>query len=494
MKLLPTLLLSREIFSSRFTLEKNLGVIKDTYVASKLVTSGPYSLSYNLRFMNQLIDSREIVPEVSHRVTGCNGTELVETVSKINVDLQKSFKEIFMDLGTEYQKSRENRGVPAVVLAGAVPVVAHAATKVVDWIFDRSKAKKENQFRKELEKEQKLLKQRIIESTVELCAIREDARHQRLIKIGQELLKNLKTDIRAQLGKLISGILPNEHKVRACLAVNKKLSSFDCVRLVKFTDVEFEIEEIAYLMENEGLVRLTVRIPLVLEVLKGNKIFSVGVPRTVNGQNWLMRPLVPDFLSLENVAYKFHGPQNFHIRIQDLERNAIFDPDCVARESTGRDGSCDVVGTRIYSDFIIEEIQGMNFLVNFVPCSQIGCDSKTLATNFEPGIHEISLQRTILQCDSVRLDLCHEPVVETEKVSHSNYSAYLNIKQPRANSLEQPIWDVDNSLENIHVGPGLSLRVCLIIIMSTTLLTIIIGGIFFYKRFKRFTRPKITAF
>ena len=494
MKLLSSVILAREIHSSRFILEQNLGVVRDTYVSNKLVVGGPYSLSYNLRFMNQLIDSHEIVPEVSHRVHGCNGTELVETVKKINLDLETSFEQIFKELGNEYEKSRIDRGVPAVLLAGAVPVVTHAATKLVDWLFDRSKSKKESEFRKELEREQKLLKQRIIESTVELCAIQKEARESRLIQIGQELLKNLKTDIRAQLGQLLSGILPNEHKVQACVAVNSKISTFDCVRLVKSHGVEFEIEEIAYLMENEGLVRLRVKIPLVLEVLKGNRYHAVGTPRTVNGQNWLMKPVVPDFLSLEGVAYKFHGEQSFHIFLQDLERNALFDSDCVEQVTTERDGSCDVIGTRIYSDFIIQEIEGKNFLINFTKCSQIGCDSKSLTKHFESGIHEISLQRSILNCNSVRLDLCHEPLIEIEKVSFSNYSAFLNIIQPRVNTLEQPIWDTDNTLESIQVGPGLSLRICLIFIMCTSIVSVCIGGFVFYRRFKRFTRPKITAF
>ena len=479
-----------------FSLEVNqeLGYARDLIPKSVFVIGSTSRVNYSIRYSNSLI-GEEIVENISHTLIACPVEDINSEIERLNDRLSEKFQSIFKNLHEEVSKNRHNRGVGAVIagklaMEVAAPLVGKATGKIIDWFFG-NKNEKEINVRQEIERSQALTKKWLRESTVELCSMTENMRRDKLTSIAFELLKKLEFELLESLVDIASGQLAQRHGVHACQQLNSELNSAECMLIIRENPISYQIENIELVGDNEGLLSLQLEIPLVVDTIRGFELYKIGVPKIINGQNWLLKPVIPDMKTVSGNFVSFHSQTKvqYTVPLSLVEFDPKFDADCF-ESSTSVDNECDVLPERVFSDVVMQRTREVQLIATFVDCHQSQCSKNRHSITLTPGLQSVVLSGTTLTCGSMHVNQCSEPSVVVSDVIYNNYTRPLNLIHPIPRILPLPLTDSDHILEQVTIYPGFSLRWVLLISSVTALLSVALTLYIVFSKLHKFKQNR----
>ena len=476
-----------------FSIEMNreLGYARDLTPKSVFVVGSHSIVSYSIRYENSLI-GEEIVENISQTLIACPVDDINDEIALLNDRLTEKFTEIFSNLHEEVIKSRRNRGIGAVVagkiaLEVAKPLIGKTAGRLIDWFFGNEP--EEVNVRQEIERSQALTKKWLRESTVELCSMTANMRRDKLSGIAFELLKNLESELLESLVDIASGQLAKRHGIHACQQLNNELNSAECMIVIRENPINYQIKDIELVGDNEGVLSLELEIPNVVDQYRGYELYQIGVPRQINGENWLLKPRVPSMKLLSGKYVTFHTQVQNTVPLSMVESEPNFDTDCL-EQSPSSDNNCDVLPERIYSNLFMRRVREVQLMANFVECHQSKCDKNRHSNNFKPGLQVVVLSGSTLTCGSIHIDQCAEPVISISDVVYNNYTRPLNLIHPIPKILPLPLTDADHILEQVQVYPGISIRWVLLISGITAILSVALTLYFVLSKLKKMNKNR----
>ena len=480
-----------------FSIEINpqMGFAKSTHQQKLIILNGHFPVPYKLTFENRLINASELTV-IGNDLVKCTGTQSQELIAVVNQRLKSSFREVFEPLQMDLvAKERNGRGV-ILTAATSLGLAAgqHLITKAIDYLFESRRTKTETSV-SDLAAKLKVIKHDLDLSALEMCALGSQVLTERINRISTELISNTETQIKREIQALYFGDLDRKYSMAACLALNMNASKLDCLRVLRYKKLDFEVTKID-VNDDSANVYITIQTPIISETLVGFRYFNVGVPKVVNGKNYIAKGKLPDFVTPTNNYRFLNEPSHNVIAQQSLLSNPEIDSDCYVN-ATGTDNICDATTIIISSDYLIESVDGHTILINFVPCSFTSMNDLDLPTFLEKGVQIIKLERGFLTCGNTRLTFDHISLHHRKKVSYSNYTTNFNLIDSKIfKDLKiQNIFDDDHIFEQVVVAPMISFRVFLIILFSIILIVSIVGLVLFKNKllslYREIRRPSV---
>ena len=323
-------------------INEKMGFAKTETKETILVTNGVYPVEFNLQFKNQLIDVKEAEKMRQIGDWQCANFNTVELLNEVNAQLSDTFWSIFEPLELDLKsKERSGRGIIATAAIGAgVTLAEKLLGKAVDYLFD-SRSRKTEHTVQELKASLHTIKNRLHLSSIELCTLEQQVLKEKIERIGLELSLSIENQVRNEIQKLYFGNLDNSYKLSACLALNENATKYDCLKLIRRSDIDFNILAI----EHEGdiaTIQLQILTPILSNTIIGHRVFNLGVPLIKDNQYFLAKGSLPDFLSAKS-EYSFKIKPKFNvIGKRMLVSNPAVDTDCF-KNSTDGDQVCDAI-------------------------------------------------------------------------------------------------------------------------------------------------------
>ena len=452
-----------------------MGFAKSTHQTKLIVLNGHFPVPYKLTFENRLINASELTV-IGNDIVKCTGTQTHELIAVVNQRLTSSFREVFEPLQMDLvAKERNGRGV-ILTAATSFGLAAgqHLITKAIDYLFESRRPKIETSV-SDLAAKLKVIKHDLDLSALEMCALGSQVLTERINRISSELIASTETQIKNEIQALYFGELDRQHGMAACLALNMNANKLDCLKVLRYRKFDFEVTKID-VMDDSANVYITIQTPIISENLVGFKYFNVGVPRSINGRNYIAKGKLPDFVTPSN-SYKFlKQPSHNVIAQQHLLSNPEIDDDCYVN-STGTDNICDATASVLSSNYLIVNVDGHTVLLNFVSCSFTPMNDLDLPIFLEIGVHIIKLERGFLTCGNTRLTFDHISLHYRRKISYSNFTTDFNLVDSKIfkDLKVENIFDNDHIFEQVTVAPMMSFRVFLILLFAIFLIVSVVG-------------------
>ena len=469
-------------------LNSEMGFAKSEHKEKLLITNGVFPVEFNLKFTNQLINSEEATKLSKIGDMECNGLKIDKLINEINVQISDTFYSAFEPLVVDL-KAKERTGRGIMVAAGiqlGLSVAEKLIGKSIDFLFDFRKRTTEHAVM-DLQASLHTIRNDLKLSAVELCTLGKTVLEEKINRIAMELSLSIESQIKSEIQKLYFGELNNKYKLSACLALNEDASKYDCLKIIRSNDFTFKVIAIDILNE-EAIIQLQILTPILSKIVIGHRIFNIGIPVIENENNFLVKGLIPDFITSQN-ELKF----NTKLKFQVIEENFVMskpkiDRDCF-ENNTHSDNMCDATIERTTANYIIKHINGYTILINFIQCSYTERDAIDEPKFLNMGTHIVQFNYGFLTCGEERLSFNHKSIHLRKHVAYSNYKIEFNfVEKELFNAYNKNILDQDHILSQVSVIPHISLRVIIICILI--LLVIFTATIFvlFYLKVKKIHR------
>ena len=476
------------------TLEMNsdMGFAKSVQKEKLIVVNGVYPVEFNLQFENQLLEISEVTKMTKIGDFECSKFKVKDLLEKVNFQLSQSFTKSFEPLIMDIKsKERSERGIAAAIgMQLGVAVADKLVGKAIDFLFDSRRRKTEHAV-SELRASLQTIKNDLEMSALELCTLGKNILEEKINRIASELSFSIESQIKSEIQKLYFGELDNKYKLSACLALNEQASKYDCLKIIRSKDFEFNILEIDLQNENAS-IQIQILTPILSKVIIGHTIFNFGTPKIENDRHFLVKGLLPNFITTQNEYSFLKQPKHQVIEEHLLVSSPKIDHDCF-KNITDSDHMCDAIVEVTSAKYMIKHINGYTILINFVECSFTHMNVIDEPKFLNIGTHMVSFDLGFLTCGKERLAFSQNSISYRKHISYSNYKTEFNFieRDMFLNVYNKNILDEDHVLSQVSIFPNITLRLLLITIVSMLAL---IGFIFlfcFYTRVKKIYRNNL---
>ena len=464
-------------------INSDMGFAKNNQKEKILVTNGVFPVEFNLQFKNKLIDINEATQVSKIGDWECNNFKIREFIEKINFQITEAFESAFEPLVMDLKsKDRKERG--ALAAAGihmGMAVADKLIGKAVDFLFDSRRRKMEHTVT-ELQASLHTIKNDLKLSALELCTFGKNLLEEKINRIALELSMSIENQIKREIQKLYFGELDNKYKLSACLALNNDASKYDCLKLIRSKNFVFNILAIDR-QNDQASIQLQILTPILSKTILGHRIFNLGIPMTQDKNNFLVKGLMPDFITAQN-EYTFDKPPVYQVIEQSLLISSPkIDRDCFLN-TTDSDKKCDAIVTPTTANYLIEHINGYTILINFVECSYTKMNSIDEPQFLNVGTHLVTFDLGFLTCAEERISFGHNSIHFRKHVSYSDYKTEFNFveKDLFLNMYNKNIIDNDHLLSQVPIFPYVSFRIVIIILLIVLLIVLIVLIAYCYKK------------
>ena len=460
-----------------------MGYAKSTHREKLLIVNGVFPVEFNLQFSNQLIDTSEATKISKIGDFQCTDFDPKKLIEKINRQLSETFSRAFEPLVLDIKsKERSERGIAAAVgMQLGMAVADKLLGKAVDFLFDSRRVKTEHAVR-ELSASLHTVKNNLKMSALELCTLSRKFLEEKLNRMALELSISMENEIKNEIQKLYFGELDNKYKLDACLALNEEASKYDCLKIIRSKDFDFNILAID-LQGDEASIQLQILTPILSKIIIGHRIFNLGVPKIEDDKHFLVKGLLPDFITTQNEYSFLTEPKHQIIEEHLLVTNPKIDQDCFLN-ITDSDHECNALVDVKTVNYIIKHIHGYTILINFIDCSftKLNVIDEPIFLNI--GTHIVTFDLGFLTCGQERISFSQNSINYRKHISYSNYKTEFNYieRDMFLNTYNKNILDEDHLLSQVSIFPHISLRVIIIGIIIILTITCFILVICFYKR------------
>ena len=446
-----------------------------------LVTNGHSNVIMEFIFEFFSIDTSELqidserCPTVSKMIS--------DRVDLKNEQFKSKFENIFAGIQEDHEvQERSPRVVPAVVYPIVTAIGTTLASESVSMFFGLAKnskmSKKIDLIESEVEQLSAVLKGSICSFTSQSIINR--------LKITDKIFSDYIAKTESAVERIVfDRKLTLETRVKSCLAANKNLDGETCLEIAKMSH-SYNYLIIAVEKIDKGFnIKVLIETPRVTEVVSGNLVYSIGLPKIQNNRKFLVRPKLPDFIPDGGDRWTYNGIRtNKYIQLWDdklIDRNhghTSFDEDCLAMNNT--DAECDAYFTEVYTNFFVELIFRQQILVSFEECTLRieGKKSRTLKS----GIHVISEIGQLI-CGSKSIELTKIKMLPiTTTFDHHSFGDLNEISSLNLDSI--PFWDRDNPVNKISVFGKVKFFTLMIVTWCALIVIVFIGVKIFWSRFQ----------